>query len=915
MFKRTKTMLALMGAGLLFGCGSDNDDPTPPPPPPPPPAATYELSGTVTGLDGSLTLAAGDEEQTVTADGTVTFDTEFESGDEVTVSITEAPDLQSCEITSDTTFTFDDADISDLAVTCTDLVLYSAVDDTAASTGGEISIDVLANDTSEYATTFTLVSVTEPTNGAAVISDTTITYTPDDGFAGTDTFMYTGTDGAQEDTATVTVTVTQTVTIAGRVTDGPIANATVTVSMNGQTYTATADANGDYQLELPVVDSNNGERPRLTAQGADTQSHVRLSSRLPSAGSMLNAAGEDGTLVRAESGQVQVTQLTTAENLQLERIASASGGEISDDNIQELMTEYDNELALEMAAAIKLLVDDPNYQLPEGYESIEEFIADEEAYNTMVDEAEASGDLERALEETINDPEVAGPPPGTGLEDYYGAYVVNNIGSRYTGRWAPSSVYLSADGMRVGTTSGSNTATPVPLVELEDGSWEAATSSTSDYNINFFSLVNIWGVQMEASVAVALEAAMNETQWPFPIENANDVIKVISSNENSLVLNRGYERRFLAYTFTWEGVEYTIPEQMLEPADYVQTWLPKASLMSGIAIEVPNNSQWVVPQIFDYYADINPEYQWGEDFWYDSQLVTMTQTTATTGTYTNDLTGATGTWSLSEDGTALTLITEIDEGNAEITLWYSRKDQHVAEFLAQIDYIDEGEAIDVITIERGGMISDELAIESLIHADDEMNLALVNMQADDWGDNGPIYGGDIGWLYGWHLAASGDLQFLVAYCDDPDYFDDYLCSVEGTYWHQSNEGEGEIWVTTDDFLHLVRPQRTSAPECTGEIACGGRFVSPISYNASTGIMTILEMELVGDGSPADIYQLSDGVVEGGVYQWIAPRINYWTSIPFNGTGPGNGPGVTNLESPIKKYNKVLKWSDELGVKH
>lgn len=664
-----------------------------------------------------------------------------------------------------------------------------------------------------------------------------------------------------------------------------------------------------------MVDSSSGERPRLTAQGADTQSYVRLSSRLPSAGSMLNAAGEDGTLVRAESGQVQVTQLTTAENLQLESIASASGGEISDDNIQELMTEYDNELALEMAAAIKLLVDDPNYQLPEGYESIEEFIADEEAYNAMVDEAEASGDLERALEETINDPEVAGPSPGTGLEDYYGAYVVNNIGSRYTGRWAPSSVYLSAEGMRVGTTSGFNTATPVPLVELEDGSWEAATSSTSDYNINFFNLVNIWSVQMEASVAVALEAAMNETQWQFPIENANDVIKVISSNENSLVLNRGYERRFLAYTFTWEGVDYTIPEQMFEPADYVQTWLPKESLMSGIAIEVPNNSQWVVPQIFDYYADINPEYNWGEDFWYQSQLVTMTQTTATSGTYTNDLTGASGTWSLSEDGTALTLITEIDEGNAEVTLWYSRKDQHVAEFLAQIDYIDEGEAIDVITIERGGMSSDELAIDSLIHGDGEMNLALVNMQADDWGEDGPIYGSDIGWLYGWHLAASGDLQFLVAHCDDPDYFDDYLCSVEGTFWHQSNEGEGETWVTTDDSMHLVRPQRTSAPECTGEIACGGRFVSPISYNASTGIMTILEMELVGDGSPADIYNLSDGVVEGEVYQWIAPRINYWTSIPFNGIGPGNGPGVTHFESPIKKYKKVLKWSDELGVKH
>lgn len=914
MFKRTKTMLALMGAGLLFGCGSDNDAPTPPPPP----AATYELSGTVTGLDGSLTLAAGDEEQTVTADGTVTFDTEFESGDEVTVSITEAPDLQSCEITSDTTFTFDDADISDLAVTCTDLVLYSAVDDTAASTGGEISIDVLANDTSEYATTFTLVSVTEPTNGAAVISDTTITYTPDDGFAGTDTFMYTGTDGAQEDSATVTVTVTQTVTIAGRVTDGPIANATVTVNMNGQTYTATADANGDYQLELPVLDSSNSERPRLTAQGADTQSYVVLSSRLPSGSSMLAAAGDDGTLQRSESGQVQVTQLTTAENLQLESLAQ--GESISDENMQTLLTEFDNQLMLEMAAAIKLLVDDPNYQIPEGYDTIEAFLADEAAYNQMVEEAEAAGDLEQALEDTINDPEVAGPPPGSGLEDYYGVYIVNNLGSRFTGRAAPQGVILNADGIVFTSTRGITNFTPEPLVEQEDRSWLASTSNQQEFFINWFTLVNVYNVQMDTATSTALEAYLMDTQGNFVIEFFDDRIKVISSSDTAVIVERSNQRRFMEYNFTYEGINYTIAEQLLEPSTYVSTWLPYDSLKSGAMFDIADGSKWIVPQIFDYNVDIKPEYQWGVDFRLESQLITFNAATvgATSGTYSNDLTGAEGTWQLAESGLSLVLTTPIEDGDGVVTLHYGRKDQHAHELIATVQFL-EGEIMRSLHyLDRGGMLDSGLSTSTLLHGDAEMNLALVNMAADDWDENGPRLFGELGWQYGWNLAADSSLKFLLAYCDDPAYFETLNCPESAVYWHQGNANEGDTWTEFDSYVHLVRPSRFSTPDCTGALSCGGRFISPVRVNETTGIMTVLELELIGNDSPYDINVLGDGLTEGGIYQWIAPRINYWYTIPFAGVGPGAGSNALSHrvnESAITSYKKVLPWGGDALTQH
>src|SRR5690606_12017640 len=85
-----------------------------------------------------------------------------------------------------------------------------AADDTATTPEDvAVVIYVLANDPGEE---LEVTAVTQPTNGAVTITDdgATVTYTPDPGFVGTDTFSYTVTDGdGNTDTATVTVTVTE----------------------------------------------------------------------------------------------------------------------------------------------------------------------------------------------------------------------------------------------------------------------------------------------------------------------------------------------------------------------------------------------------------------------------------------------------------------------------------------------------------------------------------------------------------------------------------------------------------------------------------------------------------------------------------------------------------------------------------
>jgi large repetitive protein len=121
-----------------------------------------------------------------------------------------------------------------------------AVNDTAtmAEDSGANTINVLANDTfvPDAGETLTIVSVTQGANGSVAITGggTTVSYTPNLNFFGSDSFTYTISDGnGGTDTATVNVTVTP-------VNDAPVANAgpdqtascTGVVTLDG---TATSD--------------------------------------------------------------------------------------------------------------------------------------------------------------------------------------------------------------------------------------------------------------------------------------------------------------------------------------------------------------------------------------------------------------------------------------------------------------------------------------------------------------------------------------------------------------------------------------------------------------------------------------------------------------------------------------------------
>jgi hypothetical protein len=74
--------------------------------------------------------------------------------------------------------------------------------------GTAVTIDVLANDSDVDGDSLTVTSVTPGTNGQRDDRRDDVTYTPNPGFTGTDSFTYTVSDGqGGSDTATVTVNV------------------------------------------------------------------------------------------------------------------------------------------------------------------------------------------------------------------------------------------------------------------------------------------------------------------------------------------------------------------------------------------------------------------------------------------------------------------------------------------------------------------------------------------------------------------------------------------------------------------------------------------------------------------------------------------------------------------------------------
>jgi gliding motility-associated-like protein len=246
-------------------------------------AATLVDDAIVVNEDDSVTIPIFDNDSdlpntgtlttTDPANGTVTIDdngTPNDPSDDIVI-YTPNPDFNGTD-TFDYTVCDSFGACSTATVTVDVLPIVDTLDDSVSTeVGTPIDIDILAND-NDLPTTGTLTT-TNPLNGTVTIndggtpndpSDDFVTYTPDGGFEGTDTFEYTICDNLGNcDTATVTVIVTPVAMTELDSDNDGIADSFEDLNLDGDDDPTTnpTDTDGDGIPDYLDIDSDDDGIP------------------------------------------------------------------------------------------------------------------------------------------------------------------------------------------------------------------------------------------------------------------------------------------------------------------------------------------------------------------------------------------------------------------------------------------------------------------------------------------------------------------------------------------------------------------------------------------------------------------------------------------------------------------------------
>jgi VCBS repeat-containing protein len=224
-----------------------------------------------------------------------------------------------------------------------------------------------------------LNSVSEPEHGQlAVNTDGSFTYTPDQGYYGTDSFTYAVTDGElTSNTATVSVTVRRPVILQGLVTDSPIAGAEVTVSVDGEVIAGpvVTDEYGNYQLEINLeeLDPNS----RLLIEAVKPGTDIRLVSLTITVEELAALSEGDDLVTHEETPDLKITNITTAVFAVMDSDDDGTVDEGEYAAFEQALEDNPSEVKEKirtLAGVIKAVIDNGDVQLPAGVDDVLEFI-------------------------------------------------------------------------------------------------------------------------------------------------------------------------------------------------------------------------------------------------------------------------------------------------------------------------------------------------------------------------------------------------------------------------------------------------------------------------------------------------------------------------------------------------------------
>ncbi len=228
------------------------------------------------------------------------------------------------------------------------------------------SIDVLANDTDSNGDALTITSIiSQPESGTVEIVNNQLLYTPENNVATTDSFSYEISDGELTAVAEVVVTVNHTLTISGLVTDSPISNELVSIAIGDELFEVEADTDGNYSLPITINDMSALVFINAKGSADQNQEDIELIAVAGQTSTLLAAAGGEHHLSHEDNNQTNVTHVSTANYLLVED-RTESGEITSELEFNQLASEVSPEELIQTAGFIKLLVDNDNFDIPEG---------------------------------------------------------------------------------------------------------------------------------------------------------------------------------------------------------------------------------------------------------------------------------------------------------------------------------------------------------------------------------------------------------------------------------------------------------------------------------------------------------------------------------------------------------------------
>ena len=504
------------------------------------------------------------------------------------------------------------------------------------------------------------------------------------------TCMLTACGGGSSNSATPAPTPTptpnSTMTLSGIVTDSPIGDAKVLITIGDQTFETTANHRGEYELEVSFSDGS--QLVQINAIGAEEngQENIELISIAGSAGALFEQAGDDQILTSAENMDLNATHLSTAMYL-LAKDLNNEQGFTGADQFSTSVEQVNTDDLLQTAGMIKLIIDNPDYASLLENNLLTVFDSDDirstmNALSSLVESADLAqasveADIVTAINETISDGNVV---EGFTYEMLEGKTVLQlpNYRQGFIPHEANATILFS-DMDKAKVTGRYSPEGKVAQYKLEEGKLvlDYPTASVSYILPDERPLGELFGEEVENAMARALNLGLIST---LPIEEGTRelIATPISINKN-IAKVRIEIKTYLKYVIDESVIEQFPILADLEATSTVthdQTWY--LSVENGLESNFNFQGKWALSVPRSLSQEINQGFTFSPSY---LDALTLSQDGSVTSTYADTALR----WAIESDKLVLT-----SDENKMVYTPFLRSGNH---WLAQVDIYQANELV------------------------------------------------------------------------------------------------------------------------------------------------------------------------------------------------------------------------------